>query len=105
MNYTINEKTAIKKKIKPCREAPLEIKVEKGNNLRIFCSKTAFENIRKTIVETVASNYVLEKTESRDILGKVVIKPSKLKRGMQEELLQYLSSTYTGPRLMKDSIP
>ena len=79
MNYTINKKTAIKKKIKPCREAPLEIKVEKGNNLRIFCSKTAFENIRKTIVETVASNYVLEKTESRDILGKVVIEAIKTK--------------------------
>ena len=79
VNYTINKKTAIKKKIKPCREAPLEIKVEKGNNLRIFCSKTAFENIRKTIVETVASNYVLEKTESRDILGKVVIEAIKTK--------------------------
>ena len=28
VNYTINEKTAIKKKIKSCREVPLEIKVE-----------------------------------------------------------------------------
>ena len=64
VNYTINEKTAIKKKIKSCREVPLEIKMEKGNNLRIFCSTTAFEN-RKVIIETVASNYVLEKTENR----------------------------------------
>ena len=32
MNYTINEKTAIKKKIKSCREVPLQIKMEKGNN-------------------------------------------------------------------------
>ena len=67
MNYTINEKTAIKKKIKSCREVPLEIKMEKGNNLRIFCSTTAFENIRKIIIETVASNYVLEMTENKDI--------------------------------------
>ena len=33
VNYAINEKTAIKKKIKSCsREVPLEIKMEKGNN-------------------------------------------------------------------------
>ena len=73
MNYTINEKTAVKKKIKSCREVPLQIKMKKGNNLRIFCSTIAFENIRKIIVETIASNYALEKTENRDISGKVVI--------------------------------
>ena len=72
-NYTINEKTAIKKKIKSCREVPLQIKMEKGNNLRIFCSTTAFEKIRKIIIETIASNYALDKTENRDISGKVVI--------------------------------
>ena len=88
VNYTINEKTAIKKKIKSCREVPLEIKMEKGNNLRIFCSTTAFES-RKIIIETVANKYVLEMTENKDII--VIIeresynrKPLKLKRGMQE---------------------
>ena len=62
--------------------------MEKENNLRIFRSTTAFENIRKIIIEIVASNYVLEKTESRDISGKVE---------MWEELFQYLPPTYTGP--------
>ena len=76
---------------------PLEIKMEKGNNLRIFCSTAAFENIRKIIIETVASNYVLEMTENKDISEKVIIETIKLKRGMQEELSQYLLSTYTGP--------
>ena len=86
VNYAINEKTAMKKKIKSCsREVPLEIKMEKGNNLRIFCSTTAFENIRKIIIETVASNYVLEMTENKDISDRVIIEPSKLKTGMQEE--------------------
>ena len=79
MNYTINEKTAIKKKIKSCRDVLLQIKMEKGNNLRIFCSTTAFEDIRKIIIETTASNYVLEKTENRDISGKVVIETIKAK--------------------------
>ena len=53
MNYTTNEKTTVKKKIKSCREVPLQIKMEKGNNMRIFCSTTAFENIRKIIAEKI----------------------------------------------------
>ena len=80
VNYTINEKTAIKKKIKSCKEVPLQIKMEKGNNLRIFCSTTTFENIRKIIIETTASNFALEKTENRDISGKVVIESIKTKQ-------------------------
>ena len=79
VNYTINEKTAIKKKIKSCREVRLQIKMEKGNNLRILCSTTTFDTVRKIIIETIASNYALEKTENRDISGKVII-------GMTEEL-------------------
>ena len=69
VNYTVNEKTAIKKKIKSCREVDggtiTQIKMEKGNNLRIFCSTATFENIRQMIIETIASNYALEKTENR----------------------------------------
>ena len=80
VNYAINEKTAIKKKIKSCsREVPLEIKMEKGNNLRIFCSTTAFANIRKIIIETVANNYVLEMTENKDISERVIIETIKTK--------------------------
>ena len=71
VNYTINEKPAIKRKIKSCRKVPLEIKMEKGNNQRIFCSTTTFENIRKVIIETNASNYALEKTGKRDLQEKL----------------------------------
>ena len=39
--------------------------MEKENDLKIFCNATAFENIRKIIVVTIASNYALEKTENR----------------------------------------
>ena len=82
VNYTINEKTAIKKKIKSCREMSLEIKIEKGNNLRIFCSTMLWKhhgNTRKIIIEIVASNYVLQMTENKDISGKVVIETIKTK--------------------------
>ena len=78
VNYTINEKTAIKKNIKSCREVPLKIKMEK-RDLRIFCSTAIFGNIKKIIIETTASYYVLEKTEDRDISGKVVIETIKTK--------------------------
>ena len=71
VNYTINEKWAIKKKIISCREVLLQVKMEKGNNLRIFCSTKAFEDIRKIIIETTASNYALQKTENRDISEKL----------------------------------
>ena len=54
--------------------------MEKRNNLRIFCSTTAFENIRKINIETIASNDTLEKTENRDISGKVVIETIKTKK-------------------------
>ena len=45
--------------------------MEIGNNLRIFCITATFEN-RKIIIETIASNYVLEKKENRHF-RKVVI--------------------------------
>ena len=59
----------------------MQKKMEKGNNFRIFCSKTAFEN-RKIIIETISNNYVLEKTRQRKV--------------MQEEPFPYLLPMYTG---------
>ena len=79
VNYTKNEKTAIKMEIKSCREVPLQIKTEKGNNLSIFCCTTTFENIRKIIIETIVSNYPIEMTENREISKKVVIETIKTK--------------------------
>ena len=94
LNYTINEKTASIKKKKSCREVPLEIKMEKGNNLRIFCSTTAFEN-RKIIIETVASNYVLEMTENKDISERVIIETIKTKeRNVRRALSIFVINIY-----------
>ena len=86
VNYAINEKTAIKKNIKSCRKVPLKIKMEK-RDLRIFCSTTIFGNIKKIIIETTASYYVLEKTEDRDISGKVVIETIKTKEKYERRAL------------------
>ena len=54
----------------------------------MFCSKTSFENIRKIIIEIIASNYALEKTEKRDISGKVVIETIKTKEKNARRALQ-----------------
>ena len=42
-NFTLNEKAAIQKKIKSCKNQSLVVKMEKRNNLRFYYSKTAFE--------------------------------------------------------------
>ena len=46
----------------------------------MFCSTAAFENIRKIITETIATNYALEKTESRGTSVKVVIETIKTRK-------------------------
>ena len=93
-------KKEIKKKIKSRREVPLEIKMEKGNNLRIFCSTTAFENIRKIIIETVASNYVLEMTENKDISERVIIETIKTKeKNARRALPIFVINMYRTPAL------
>ena len=48
-NFTLNEKAVMQKKIKPCKDQSVVVKIEKGNNLRIYCSTTAFEKIRRQI--------------------------------------------------------
>ena len=50
-SFTLNEKAEKqKKKIKSCKDQSLVVKMEKGNNLRIYCSTTEFEKIRRQIV-------------------------------------------------------
>ena len=51
-NLTLNEKAAIQKKIKSCKDESWVVKMKKGNNLRICCSTTVFEKIRRQINTT-----------------------------------------------------
>ena len=41
--FNINKEAALKRKIKTSNEEALVPKLEKGNNLRVFCNTTAFE--------------------------------------------------------------
>ena len=51
--FSMNEEAAIRKKVKTCNKEPLVVKLEKGNNLRTFCSTTAFEGVKHIIENTV----------------------------------------------------
>ena len=44
--YRNNEKTGIDKKSKTCNNDPIQIKMEKGNNSRVYCNAVAFEGVR-----------------------------------------------------------
>ena len=51
--FSMNEEVAVRKKIKTYNEELLLLKLEKRNNLRIFCSTTAFEEVEQIIESTV----------------------------------------------------
>ena len=70
-NFTLNEKAAMQKKIKSRKDRSLVVKMEKGNNLRIYCSTTAFEEIRRQIVRSIQENTNLENIENEDQKGQV----------------------------------
>ena len=70
-NFTLNEKAAMQKKIKSRKDRSLVVKMEKGNNLRIYCSTTAFEKIRRQIVRSIQENTNLEHIENEDQKGQV----------------------------------
>ena len=70
-SFTLNEKAAIQKKKKSCKDQSLVVKMKKGNNLRIYCSTTAFEEIRRQIVRSIQENTNLENIENEDQKGQV----------------------------------
>ena len=64
--FSMNEEAAVRKKIKTCNEEPLLVKLEKGNNLRIFCSTTAFEGVKQIIENTVSKTNKIEYIRNKD---------------------------------------
>ena len=65
--FSMNEEAAVRKKnIKTCNEKPLVVKLEKGNNLRIFCSTAAFEGVKQIIENTVNKINKIEYIRNED---------------------------------------
>ena len=62
----------MQKKMKGCKEQPLTIKMERGNNLRIPCSTATFEATRKITEEAVRENESFSLMQCQDKKGKVV---------------------------------
>ena len=80
--YRINEKIAIDKKIKACNNQPIQIKMEKGNNLRVYCRAVAFERVRGIIEKILGTNYTINQAKTKDKTDKIV---SEVLRVAQKE--------------------
>ena len=63
---SMNDEAAVRKKIKTCNEEPLVVKLEKGNNLRIFFSTTTFEGVKQIIENTVSKIIKIEYIRNED---------------------------------------
>ena len=63
---SMNDEAAVRKKIKTCNEEPLVVKLEKGNNLRIFFSTTTFEGVKQIIENTVSKINKIEYIRNGD---------------------------------------
>ena len=70
--YRINEKIATDKKMKACNNEPIQIKMEKGNNLRVYCSAVVFEGVRGILEKILETNYTINQTQTKDKTGKIV---------------------------------
>ena len=52
--FSINEEVAVRNKVKTYNKEPLVVKLEKGNNLRLFCSTAAFGGVKQIIENKVS---------------------------------------------------
>ena len=69
--FSMNEEVAVRKKTETCNDEPLVAKLEKGNNLRIFCSKTSFEGVKQIIKNTVSKINKMEHIGNEDQEGRI----------------------------------
>ena len=74
-----NEEAALRKKIKTYNEEALVLKLEKGNNLRIICSATAFEVVKEIIKNKVSKNNKVEHLRNADQEGRAYSESIRVK--------------------------
>ena len=67
----MNQTVALTKKTKSCRQDTLIVKLEKGKNLRIHCSTTALETVRKLIASKIGNSSTLEYLSNKDLKGNI----------------------------------
>ena len=66
-NFILNQAVALTKKIKSCRQEILVVKLVRGNNLRINCSTTASETVRKLIGSQIDNSSTVEYLSNADL--------------------------------------
>ena len=69
--FNTDKKAALRNKIKICNEEALILELEKGNNLRIFCSKTAFEWVKR-FLKTHKKEHIINKDQEGGIYSESI---------------------------------
>ena len=80
----MNKETALRKKIKICNEEALVLKLEKGNNLRIFCSTTAFEGMKEIVESTVRKSNKVKDLRNEDYKRGVYSESMSQRKGIKK---------------------
>ena len=81
---SMNDEAAVRKKIKTCNEEPLVVKLEKGNNLRIFFSTTTFEGVKQIIENTVSKIIKIEYIRNKDQERRIYSESIRVREKEQE---------------------
>ena len=77
--FSINEEVAVRNKVKTYNKEPLVAKLEKGNNLRLFCSTAAFGGVKQIIGNKVSKINKIEHIRNGAQEGRVHIESIRVR--------------------------
>ena len=77
--FSINEEVAVINKVKTYNKEPLAVKLEKGNNLRLFCSTAAFGGVKQIIENKVSKINKIEHIRNGAQEGRVHIESIRVR--------------------------
>ena len=93
---SMNEESALTKKIKTYNEEALVPKLGKENNLRIFCSKRPFEGVKEIIENTVSKSYKVEHLiKNGNEEGRIYNESMRVKKMSQENISKCIKLIFT----------
>ena len=79
--FNINKEAALKRKIKTSNEEALVPKLEKGNNLRVFCNTTAKKMIQNTVSKSNKKKYLRNEDHDEKIRSESTRESKKSSQG------------------------
>ena len=77
--FSVNQKAAVRNKIETCNKESLVLKLEKLNNLLIFCRTTVFQEVKRTIENTVSKINKVGHIRNEDQEGRIYRKSLRVR--------------------------